>query len=161
MDRASRAQALASALRYLQTERWSFAEAEARALAASSRDDAEAWLLVGLAIAGSGDASRAALVLDRVSRLRPLHAHPCQDFASLQPPRPASQVKRQYRACLRLAPYDGRLRRDDAQLAAEMLLSMLAGVDRVKHLFGLGNGGEHDTRRAARIVDCFLRAYKP
>jgi AcrR family transcriptional regulator len=67
----------------------------------------------------------------------------------------------------RLAQYlggamrDGRLRRDDPELAAEMLLSMLAGVDRVKRLFGVGNGGENDERRTARIVDCFLRAYKP
>ena len=68
---------------------------------------------------------------------------------------------------LRLTQYlgsamrDGRLRRDDPQFAAEMLLSMLAGVDRVKRLFGVGNGGENDARRAARIVDSFLRAYAP
>jgi len=65
----------------------------------------------------------------------------------------------------RLAQYlgaamkEGRLRRDDPELAAEMLLSMLAGVDRVKRLFGIGNGVENHSRRAARIVDCFLRAY--
>ena len=67
----------------------------------------------------------------------------------------------------RLAQYldaamrDGRLRRDDPALAAEMLLSMLAGVDRVKRLFCVANGLEKDARRAARIVDCFLRAYQP
>jgi TetR/AcrR family transcriptional repressor of mexJK operon len=54
---------------------------------------------------------------------------------------------------------DGRLRRDDAELAAEMLLSMLAGVDRVKRLFCVENGVDNDERRATRIVDCFLRAY--
>jgi hypothetical protein len=42
-----------------------------------------------------------------------------------------------------------------------MLMSMLVGVDRVKRLFGVGNGTAHDGRRAARIVDTFLRAYKP
>lgn len=67
----------------------------------------------------------------------------------------------------RLAEYlaaamrEGRLRRDDPELAAEMLLSMLAGVDRVKRLFCVANGIENDARRAARIVDTFLRAYKP
>jgi len=55
----------------------------------------------------------------------------------------------------------GRLRRDDPELAAEMFLSMLAGVDRVKRLFCVANGLEHDERRTARIVDTFLRAYKP
>jgi len=67
----------------------------------------------------------------------------------------------------RLAEYlsgamrEGKLRRDDAELAAEMLLSMLAGTDRVKRLFCVANGIENDEKRAARIVDTFLRAYKP
>ena len=67
----------------------------------------------------------------------------------------------------RLAEYlgaamrEGRLRRDDPVLAAEMLLSMLAGIDRVKRLFCLTNGIKNDERRAASIVDTFLRAYKP
>lgn len=56
---------------------------------------------------------------------------------------------------------DGRLRRDDAVLAAEMLLSMLAGVDRVKRLFCVANGVQNDARRTAHIVDIFLRAYEP
>jgi TetR/AcrR family transcriptional repressor of mexJK operon len=56
---------------------------------------------------------------------------------------------------------EGRLRREDPELAAEMLLSMLAGVDRVKKLFCVASGIENDARRAARIVDCFLRAYQP
>ena len=54
----------------------------------------------------------------------------------------------------------GRLRRDDPVLAAEMLMSMLVGVDRVKRLFGVNDQRESDERRAARIVDCFLRAYQ-
>ena len=67
----------------------------------------------------------------------------------------------------RLAEYlaaamrDGRLRRDDARLAAEMLLSMLAGIDRVKRLFCVANGVDNDERQATRIVDIFLRAYAP
>ena len=67
----------------------------------------------------------------------------------------------------RLAEYlgaamrQGKLRRDDPRLAAEMLLSMLAGIDRVKRLFCVANGIENDARRTARIVDTFLRASKP
>jgi len=61
---------------------------------------------------------------------------------------------------LEAAMKDGRLRRDDPVLAAEMLMSMLAGVDRVKRLFGVNEQRESDTRRAGRIVDCFLRAYQ-
>jgi len=56
---------------------------------------------------------------------------------------------------------DGRLRRDDPELAAEMLLSMLAGIDRVKRLFCVVSGVQGDEQRAERIVDCFLRAYQP
>jgi len=41
-----------------------------------------------------------------------------------------------------------------------MLMSMLAGVDRVKRLFGVNDQRESDERRAARIVDCFLRAFQ-
>ena len=54
----------------------------------------------------------------------------------------------------------GRLRRDDARFAAEMLLSMLAGLDRMKRLFSVADEGESEARRTARIVDCFLRAYQ-
>ncbi len=56
---------------------------------------------------------------------------------------------------------EGRLRRDDPELAAEMLMSMLAGVDRVKRLFCVVSGVRDDARRTAQIVDTFLRAYKP
>ena len=62
---------------------------------------------------------------------------------------------------LAAAMRDGRLRRDDPELAAEMFLSMLAGVDRVKRLFCVVTGVEDDERRATHIVDTFLRAYKP
>jgi TetR/AcrR family transcriptional regulator, mexJK operon transcriptional repressor len=55
---------------------------------------------------------------------------------------------------------EGRLRRDDPVLAAELLLGMLVGQDRIKRLFGVSSE-ESDARRAERIVDCFLRAYSP
>ena len=55
----------------------------------------------------------------------------------------------------------GRLRRDDPEYAAELLLGMLVGMDRVKRLFGVLPSGESEARRAARIVDSFLRAFEP
>jgi TetR/AcrR family transcriptional repressor of mexJK operon len=55
----------------------------------------------------------------------------------------------------------GQLRRDDAEPAAELLLGMLVGQDRVKRLFGVAPSAESEMERAARIVDCFLRAYSP
>ena len=61
---------------------------------------------------------------------------------------------------LERAMRDGRLRRDDPRFAAEMLLGMLVGPDRIKRLFGVARfyaAGE--ARRAARVVDSFLRMY--
>jgi len=52
----------------------------------------------------------------------------------------------------------GRLRRDDPQFAAELFMSMLVGLDRIKRLYGVARF-EADARRAARIVDRFLAAY--
>jgi TetR/AcrR family transcriptional repressor of mexJK operon len=54
----------------------------------------------------------------------------------------------------------GQLRKDDPQFAAELLLGMLVGHDRLKRVYGVArfaNGG--DARRATRIIDCFLRMY--
>ncbi len=62
---------------------------------------------------------------------------------------------------LRKAMQSGELRRDDPQLAAELLLGMLVGQDRIKRLFGVACSAESEAHRAARIVDCFLRAYSP
>jgi TetR/AcrR family transcriptional regulator, mexJK operon transcriptional repressor len=54
----------------------------------------------------------------------------------------------------------GHLRRDDPQFAAELLLGMLVGHDRIKRLFGVARyNGRSDARRTARIVDSFLRMY--
>jgi TetR/AcrR family transcriptional repressor of mexJK operon len=62
-------------------------------------------------------------------------------------------------AHLRKAMDAGRLRREDPQFAAELFMSMLVGVDRIKRLYGVARFGEDDARRAARIVDRFMRAY--
>jgi TetR/AcrR family transcriptional repressor of mexJK operon len=72
----------------------------------------------------------------------------------------AGETVRRLAAFLEKAMAAGLLRRDDPQLAAELLLGMLVGHDRVKRLFGVPLE-EPDARRAARVVDCFLRAYSP
>ena len=61
---------------------------------------------------------------------------------------------------LEQAMHDGRMRRDDPRFAAEMLLGMLVGHDRIKRLFGVARfSASGEARRAARIVDSFLRLY--
>ena len=49
----------------------------------------------------------------------------------------------------------------DPAFSAEMLLSMLAGIDRMKRLFAVPPGPESETARATRIVDLFLKAHQP
>lgn len=49
----------------------------------------------------------------------------------------------------------------DPEFSAEMLMSMLAGVDRMKRLFAVLPGAESETARATRIVDLFLKAHQP
>jgi TetR/AcrR family transcriptional regulator, mexJK operon transcriptional repressor len=48
----------------------------------------------------------------------------------------------------------------DPQFAAEMLLSMLTGHDRLKRLFAVAPGAESEAARTARIVDLFLKAHQ-
>jgi len=72
----------------------------------------------------------------------------------------AGEMVRRLAEKLERAMDAGELRRDDPRFAAEMLLSMLAGLDRLKKLFGVNGEGESEAHRTARIVDCFLRAYQ-
>jgi TetR/AcrR family transcriptional repressor of mexJK operon len=54
----------------------------------------------------------------------------------------------------------GQLRRSDPRFAAEMLLGMLVGHERIKRLFGVSRfSPAGEARRAARIVDGFLRMH--
>jgi TetR/AcrR family transcriptional regulator, mexJK operon transcriptional repressor len=53
-----------------------------------------------------------------------------------------------------------KLEAPDPEFSAEMLLSMLAGLDRMKRLFALPPGPESESARAARIVDLFLKAHQ-
>jgi TetR/AcrR family transcriptional repressor of mexJK operon len=55
---------------------------------------------------------------------------------------------------------EGRLRREDPRFAAELLLGMLVGHDRIKRLFGVALAEEGEPGRTARIVECFLRAFQ-
>ena len=48
----------------------------------------------------------------------------------------------------------------DPEFSAEMLLSMLAGHDRLKRLFAVPPGAETEAARVARIVDLFLKAHQ-
>ena len=72
----------------------------------------------------------------------------------------AGEMVRRLAGVLKGAMKRGELRRDDPKFAAELFLSMLAGQERVRRLYGL-NGAEAESRRVPRIVDCFLRAYQP
>jgi TetR/AcrR family transcriptional repressor of mexJK operon len=73
----------------------------------------------------------------------------------------AGEMLRRLSVYLGKAMAAGQLQRDAAEPAAELLLGMLVGHDRVKRLFGVAPSAESETGRAARIVDCFLRAYSP
>lgn len=72
------------------------------------------------------------------------------------------------RMAARLANFLGRamdkgtLRRDDPAFAAEMLISMLSGVERTHRLCGAPPlPAEQESARIVSIVDCFLVAYAP
>lgn len=82
---------------------------------ASHPVDTEALLLLGVAVAARGQTARAAAILDRVARERPDEAHPCGELASLLPRLPSHRIMEQYRACLRLAPDDVRVRHSFAR----------------------------------------------
>ena len=130
-------------------------------------------LAKGVLVELEGDDVRAALMRFALAyRARALGAQGIATFRTLVPavPRFRTLAQAMYantagQLVERLAQYfaaamqAGRLRQDDPQLAAEMLLSMLAGLDRIKRLFCVARGGENEARRTARIVDCFLRAY--
>jgi Flp pilus assembly protein TadD len=109
-----RIQQLKTAIDHLEARRWRLAEVQTRVLLAVDPNDVEATLILGLAIAASGEASRAAPFLQRVRRARPDCADPCRDLETMRPRVPRALVARQYRTCLRLMPDDARLRRNFA-----------------------------------------------
>lgn len=110
MAAVDRVQRLAEALTQLQAGAWRSAELAAKAALDTDPDDIEAMVLLGLAIAAGGEATRAAVIMDRVARARPDFDHPCLDLARLQPSLPRRVIERQFQACLRLGPENHRLR---------------------------------------------------
>jgi TetR/AcrR family transcriptional regulator, mexJK operon transcriptional repressor len=73
----------------------------------------------------------------------------------------AGEMARRLAQVIGRAMDEGRLRREDPRFAAELLLGMLVGHDRIKRLFGVALAEEGEPARTARIVDCFLRAFTP
>ena len=71
----------------------------------------------------------------------------------------AGETVRRLSRRLEAAMRSGELRRDEPQFAAELLLGMLTGQDRIKRLFCVLDRADTDSQHTARIVDCFLRAY--
>jgi Flp pilus assembly protein TadD len=101
---------VAAVMRLLSSGAWLEAETAARAVIADDPSNPQAVLLLGLAIAAMGEDVRAAPFLTQFAVTSPDADHPCVDLARLQPPLPRVLVARQFRACLRLAPGDDRLR---------------------------------------------------
>lgn len=60
---------------------------------------------------------------------------------------------------LRSAMVQGRMREADPGFAAEMLLSMLVGLERTRMLFGVANPPQDEALRVEQIVDGFLRMF--
>ena len=145
MDAAERKRHLGLALRRLEAGRWREAERACRPLRDADPGDVDAALLTALAVAGSGEAERAAPILGLVAQARPDHAHPCRDLEALKPPLPADRIIAQYRACLRLTPSHARLRRDfaaylldhDGAAEAETLLHGYLDTAAAENLMGM------------------------
>ncbi|HEY5993455.1 MAG TPA: TetR/AcrR family transcriptional regulator [Gallionellaceae bacterium] len=62
---------------------------------------------------------------------------------------------------LRTAMREGRLRQADPAFAAEMLLAMLAGMERTRLLFGVDSPPQDEAARVEQVVDGFLRMFAP
>ncbi len=62
---------------------------------------------------------------------------------------------------LSTAMREGRLRQADPAFAAEMLLAMLAGMERTRLLFGVDSPPQDEAARVEQVVDGFLRMFAP
>jgi TetR/AcrR family transcriptional repressor of mexJK operon len=131
-------------------------------------------LAKGVLVELEGDDVRAGLMSFALAyRKRALGAQGIATFRTLVPEVPrfralartmyantAGELVRRLAEYLGKAMSAGRLRGGDPEFAAEMLLGMLAGHDRIKRLFSVAGGAESETHRTARIVDCFLKAHQ-
>ena len=120
-----------------------------------------------------GDLRAALLRFAAAYRQRALGAQGIASFRTLVPEVPRfrplaramyassmGEMVRRLAAHLGRAMDEDRLRRDDPRFAAEMLIAMLVGHERMKRLFSVVDAKESEPRRAARIVDSFLRIYE-
>ncbi len=158
-----RVRQLKAAIEHLEGRRWRMAEVQCRLLVAVNPHDVEAMLVLGLAVAASGEAARAAPILERVRHARPGHADPCRDLETMQPRVPRSIVTRQYRACLRLAPGDGRLRQDFANYLLDnnepdTALSVLRDAPESAVTFNMRGMALAETGRFKEAARCFESA---
>jgi Flp pilus assembly protein TadD len=155
-----RARQLKAAIDYLGARRWRLAEVQCRLRLAVDPGDVEAMLILALAIAASGEAGRAAPLLERVRRARPGHADPCRDLETMEPRVPRSVVARQYRACLRLTPADPRLRRSFASYLLDngepdTALTVLRDAQEQPDTFNLRGMALAETGKFKEATRCF------
>jgi len=73
----------------------------------------------------------------------------------------AGETVRRLAQLLGAAMRAGELRRADPEFAAELLLGMLAGHERVKRLYGVQRVAQDEKRQVTHVVDCFLRSFAP
>jgi Flp pilus assembly protein TadD len=155
-----RVRQLKAAIEHLEARSWRLAEVQCRILLAVDTNDIEALLILGLAVAASGEAARAAPILERVRRARPNHADPCHDLETMEPRVPRSVVARQYRACLKLSPADARLRRDFANYLLdngepEVALTVLRDAPETPVMFNLRGMALAETGKYKEAARCF------
>ena len=117
---------------------------------------------------GNGELRESLLAFALTYRKRALGPQGIATFRTLVPevPRFRAVAREMYantagEMVRRLAAFlQQRLDAPDPQFSAEMLLSMLAGLDRMKRLFAVPPGAESEAARTARIVDLFLKAHQ-
>jgi Flp pilus assembly protein TadD len=158
-----RTRQLKAAIEHLEARSWRLAEVQCRILLTVDTNDVEALLILGLAVAASGEAARAAPILERVRRARPDHADPCHDLETMQPRVPRSVVARQYRACLKLTPGNARLRRDFANYLLEngepeAALTVLRDAPETPVMFNLRGLALAETGKYKEAARCFESA---
>ena len=115
-----------------------------------------------------GDARQSLLRFGLAYRQRALGAQGIATFRTLVPevPRFRALARDMYantagEMVRRLAEFlKEKLDAPDPEFSAEMLLSMLAGHDRLKRLFAVPPGAEPESARVGRIVDLFLKAHQ-
>jgi Flp pilus assembly protein TadD len=111
MPPSPRHHALATAIDAIEVGDFAAALPPCRALLADAPDDADASLLLGLALAALGETEAAAEALGHVAEGRPHLPHPAPEAADLLRRRGQPvQAARQLAACLARSPADGMLR---------------------------------------------------